>query len=388
MKSLRFAIFVHDLSSNPIGRMHPIILALERLGHLVEVIGLTIRTSDIYAPYRKKHRYTHFQSNGTLSDALKHAPRLASLADTAEVIYAAKPFATSFLPALLASGMGRKKPLFVDIEDVWAPPGSDSLAGKFQHYIRGFRSATSAKYGVALHPLLGCASGVTVSTKTLQKRYGGHIVRHGPDESQFDPDLPECQPPFARAKFHIPLSAKVIGFAGTPHPHKGLSHIVKSLSITRHDFHLLLCGDRDHPLFKEAKQRLGNRCTLTGFLPNAEMPAFLAACDIVPVLQQNNRYAQAQLPAKLLEALAMGKIVIGSSVGDLPELLGHHSSTPWGWLAESNDPACIAHCLDEIADLPDSKRKQLAALARSYFLQNASVATNTEKFRTILTPLE
>jgi glycosyltransferase involved in cell wall biosynthesis len=109
------------------------------------------------------------------------------------------------------------------------------------------------------------------------------------------------------------------------------------------------------------------------------MPALLAAVDAVPVPQRDTPVARAQVPAKALEAMAMGVPVLGTTVGDLPEILGGGAR---GWLVPPDDPGALARALAEIAACPDEARRRTDA-ARAWYLREASVGA----IRTILVPL-
>ena len=99
------------------------------------------------------------------------------------------------------------------------------------------------------------------------------------------------------------------------------------------------------------------------------MPALLAACDAAPVPQRDVPFARAQLPAKVLEAMAMAVPVVATSVGDLPEILGGGER---GWLVPADDPAAVARAFAEIAaDRGEAARR--AAAGRRWFLAEASV---------------
>jgi glycosyltransferase involved in cell wall biosynthesis len=103
------------------------------------------------------------------------------------------------------------------------------------------------------------------------------------------------------------------------------------------------------------------------------MPMLLAAVDAVPVPQLDMPFAQSQLPAKALEAMAMACAVITTRVGDLPEILGEGLDTMRGWLVPPGNPAALAAALVEIAARPDEARARGRA-AREWFLEEASQA--------------
>lgn len=319
-------------------------------------------------------------SDGSAADIACLALELSRRA-SGDIIYACKPLLTSFLPALLASGFGRKKTLLLDVEDndVWGPYGADSVSGWFNLYVRGFRSATAAKYGILLHPFYRCCKAVSVSTRPLQRIYGGALLRHGPDSHMFDPLRPALDPTIARRRFGIPENEIVVLFAGTPQAHKGFDIIVDALEYPGSSVHLMLCGNPRHPDFLAAKHRLRERCHCTGYVENSDMPQALAAADIVPILQKRCAYTRAQLPAKMLEAMAMKKIVVTSDVGDLPEIMGAGGSEPRGWVISEFTADSFNRVLGEIKALPTGQVRKRTRAAREYFLEEASIEANMKK---------
>src|SRR6185436_19978286 len=113
-----------------------------------------------------------------------------------------------------------------------------------------------------------------------------------------------------------------------------------------------------------AAARLGGRFHQLGMVANARMPALLAACDAAPVPQRDVPFARAQLPAKVLEAMAMAVPVVATPVGDLPEILGGEAR---GWPVPADDPAALARALAAIAADPGEAARRAEA-GRRWFL--------------------
>jgi len=362
----RVSCFVHDLSANPIVRAAPLAHALAGVCE-VEVLGLQFG-DDIYAPYRDLFPYQTVRTTPDLPSVARAAHRLAALA-TGQVIYAFKPLATSLGPALLASGFGRRRPLLLDVEDdEWVPMGETWPAFIRRDLVGGWRHATAWKYTRALHPLTACASGVSVSGRALQARYGGTVVRHGPDDALFDPARTPGSAA-ARARFGLPAGVPLALFAGMPQPHKGFDVLRRALlTPAAAAWHLVLAGDPAHDEFVACASALGDRCHRIGLVPQADMPVLLAAVDAVPVPQRRVRFAESQLPAKAIEGMAMARAVIASRVADLPEILGDGAR---GWLVPPDDPAALADALRLVAtDAAEVQRR--GAAARQWFLAEAS----------------
>jgi glycosyltransferase involved in cell wall biosynthesis len=371
MTKHRISFFVHDLAANPIVRAAALAKAVARK-HEVEVLGFLQDGPDVYEPYRDLFEYSTMRVARETQAVLRAIPALAARA-TGDIIYACKPLATSLGPALYAARRLARRPLLLDVEDdEWVTPRSGWPAFLWGDVIKGWRHATAWKYTRALHAAVACADGVTVSTRRLRQRYGGLIVRHGPAAEGFDPNRPDLQDRTAcRRQWNLPLDAPLALFAGLPQPHKGWPTLVDALARPEAaQWHLVLAGPPDHPDFVEAARVLGGRCHIIGPQPHRRMPMLLAAVDAVPVPQLDMPFAQSQLPAKALEAMAMARAVIATRVGDLPEILGEDAR---GWLIPPADPSALAAALVDIARRPDEVRARGHA-ARAWFLAEASQA--------------
>ena len=374
----RISFFVHDLCNNPIVRAAPLAQALAG-SFDVEILGFLHGDRDVYAPYRDLFEYRTVRCPLDVTAMVSGLPRLAAMA-TGEVIYACKPLVPTFGAALIASRFGRRRPLLLDVEDDERVPMGVTPGGVlWRDVLKGWRHATAWKYTLAVHGLLGCAEAVTVSTSRLHARYGGTIVRHGPDEHTFDPAACPAKAE-ARRAFNLPPDVPLALFAGMPQPHKGFAVLRAALADPRcRDWHLALAGPEGHEEFEACQSRLGPRCHYLGVVPQSRMPALLTAADVAPVPQLRVRFALSQLPAKALEAMAMGCPPIASRVSDLPEILGDGAR---GWLVEPGDPGSLAAALADAASRPDERLRR-GREARRWFLAHASRAAMTA----VLVPL-
>jgi len=380
MRRQRVSVFVHDLAANPIVRAAALARALAG-DYDVEVLGFLHSGDAVYAPYRSQFTYKTMRVALDTTSVVRAIPRLAAMA-TGDIIYGCKPLLTSFGPALWASRVAAHRPLFLDAEDdEWAAPAGGAADFVWRHGIKGWRHATAWRYTRALHPFTRAADGVSVSTRVLQRRYGGTIARHGPDEAIFNPDLPALADIRAcRDRWHLPASGPLALFAGVPQPHKGWSVLLDALARPEClDWHLVLAGPPDHGDFDEARRLLGDRCHLCGLIANADMPSLVAAVDAVPVPQLDVPFARAQLPAKVLEAMAMARPVVTTTIGDLPELLGDGSR---GYLVRPGDAPALAAALQQIAARPDEAHRRSRA-ARAWFMSEASTAELARRLHTL-----
>ncbi|MEQ1730254.1 MAG: glycosyltransferase family 4 protein [Vicinamibacterales bacterium] len=376
----RISFFVHDLENNPIVRAAPLAQALA--GQFdVEILGFLHHDREVYEPYRGLFEYRTLRVPLDVTRMIPALPRLAAMA-TGDIVYACKPLVPTLGPALLASSFGRRRPLLLDVEDdERVPMGTSPSAVIWRDVLKGWRHATAWKFTLAVHGFVPCAEAVTVSTSRLQARYGGTIVRHGPDEHVFDP---ASAPPKADARraFNLPQDVPLAIFAGMPQPHKGFAVLRDALADPRcASWHLALAGPEGHPEFVACQARLGARCHYLGVVPQSRMPVLLAAADVAPVPQLAVRFAMSQLPAKALEAMAMGCPPVASRVSDLPDMLGHGAR---GWLVEPGDADGLAFALADAAARPD-ERERRGRDARVWFLANASRGAMTSTLVPLVT---
>lgn len=369
MTTHRISFFVHDLAANPIVRAGALATAVEGRCE-VEVLGFLHGGPAVYEPYRELFCYKTIRIPRDIQAVVQAIPALAALA-TGDIVYACKPLVTSLGPALYAARRLTRRPLLLDVEDdEWATPRSRWPEFLWRDVVKGWRHATAWKYTRLLHALVGCADGVTVSTRRLHNRYGGVIVRHGPAGPGFDPTRSELTDPIrCRRRWDLPPDAPLALFAGVPQPHKGWSTLLDALTQpAASSWHLVVAGPPDHEDFAAARRVLGPRCHALGPQPQASMPLLLAAIDAVPVPQLDTTFAQSQLPAKALEGMAMARAVVASRVGDLPEILGHGTR---GWLVPPGDATALAGAFQEIGERPNMVTARGWA-ARAWYLDEAS----------------
>lgn len=381
----KISLFVHDLAANPIGRAYPIAKALKKIGLEVEIIGFLISGDNVYAPYNDTFSFLTMPASSRPSVVLR-APELARMA-TGDIIYAFKPLWTSYWPALLASGFGRKKPLLLDIEDnEFSSRSRGPVDFVLNNFVRGWNFISAPKYNILLHPFTRLARCKTVSTTALKRIYGGEIILHGPDEALFDPARIECAKDACRKKFNLPESSPLLLFIGSPYPHKGLRTVIEALANPLlKSCHLVLCGDQAHPEYILARDVLKERCHIIGYLPNNLTPELLAAGDIIPVLQDSGNFANCQIPVKMLDAMALGKVIIATAVSDLPQIIGEGSCAR-GWIIPPLDKEAFVKAVLEAVNNPAEVERR-GKTARRYFLDNASLSANADKLRSIINKL-
>ncbi len=148
-------------------------------------------------------------------------------------------------------------------------------------------------------------------------------VYNGIDISRFDPEIDGEE---LRSVLNVDKNTKLIGTIGHLAPLKGFEELLQALAevIKRgFDTKLALVGDTIYSSSDGYKQKLlslvyslglKDRVVFTGFRKN--IPEFLASFDIFVLPSRSEGFGRVNL-----EAMAMGKPVISTNVGGIPEVV-------------------------------------------------------------------
>lgn len=168
----------------------------------------------------------------------------------------------------------------------------------------------------------------------------------------------------------------VIGFVGRLVEEKGGGVLLDALSQLEGVWQLDIVGDGPEKaaLTEQARRlRVADRVTF-GSLPSTRMPGYYQGLDVVVVPSLTRPNWKEQFGRVIVEAMACGVPVIGSSSGAIPDVIGDA-----GLIAPEGDSAALAVLLRQLMHAPE-RRRALGALGRQrvldYFTQ-AQVAAQT-----------
>jgi glycosyltransferase involved in cell wall biosynthesis len=150
------------------------------------------------------------------------------------------------------------------------------------------------------------------------------------DAARYRPDVPTD----ARSRLGIPDDSLVIGFIGTFGHWHGVEVLARALAclveedeewVRDRRVHVLLVGDGYRmPEVRAALQgRAEQYVTLTGLVPQAEGPKYLAAADVLvsPHVPNEDGSPFFGSPTKLFEYMAMGRAIVASDLQQIGEVL-------------------------------------------------------------------
>ena len=164
-----------------------------------------------------------------------------------------------------------------------------------------------------------------------------------------DPDPFEIATPMALRGIPRPR----IGFVGRLEPVKGLDVLLDAFARLNTPASLVIAGDgSERARLRTRSGPLEARVRIIPPIPYEDMPAFLKSLDIlvlpsVTILPQHRE----QFGRVLVEAMAAGVAVIGSSSGAIPEVIGDA-----GLVVPERDPAALASAIDRLLANPDERQ--------------------------------
>ena len=199
------------------------------------------------------------------------------------------------------------------------------------------------------------------------------------DPDQFHPGVPSDP---VRQRLGLG-TATVIGFSGTFgrwHGIPTLAEVIPRVLDARTDVRFLLIGDGPLRHLVEATiaaHDLHGRVVLPGLVQHAEMPAYLAACDVL--VSPHGRQADGGeffgSPTKLYEYMAAGRPIVASAVGQIADVLANEVSA---LLVPPDDPAALTAAIIRLVD-DGPLRGRLAEAARRAAVERHTWRQNAER---------
>jgi glycosyltransferase involved in cell wall biosynthesis len=357
---MKISVLCFDVSDNAAGRADLLARLLEPLGS-VEVIGP--RTGQgVWEPVASGPvRYDSVESR-RMPGFLRTMTELARRAD-GDLVLASKT-------KLGSAGVGYlkrvrdRRPLLLDIDD-WEV-GFHLRSGLWGTLGRAVNlgNPMALPWTWLCERFTGLADGITVASRFLQQRFGGSLITHVRDTDAWKPG---CADP-AEGRRRLGLGTeRLVMFLGTPRGYKGLEDLAAAIaSLGRPDVALAVIGASPGSAAGQQIVRLCPRARLVPWVPFDQIPAFLAAADVVAVPQRSTPDTLGQVPAKLFDAMALGRPLVSTRVSMIPEILDG-----CGLLVEPGDMAALAAAIARLVDNP-IEAQALGARARERCVERYS----------------
>jgi glycosyltransferase involved in cell wall biosynthesis len=381
---LAILIISWDVGHNPLGRAYMLAEVVDRIAQNVILAGFQFERygNDLWEPMRNGRIPVISLPGSNLPEFHEHL-RIIAQRVRPDVVIACKPRLPSVeLGLMIKEYCGC--PLIIDIDD---------------HELSFFKNATELSLSDIANMPKGCASKeiepyseiwtrlaeslcktadqIIVSNIALHHKFGGIIVPHVRDEQKFDPTLYNCSK--VRSRYGISETVKIILFFGTARAHKGIATLAQVVNrISNPNFKLLVVGTPVDLGFTEKLDAMAPGRII--YLPNQPIdaiPEILAMADIVCLPQdEDHPISQYQLPAKAIDAIAMGVPLLVSRTLPMSQLVNDQ-------VAEFVNTTDLHLAIERLLSEP----KQLAKNrndVRNRFLMKYSYAFAADQMRNIL----
>jgi glycosyltransferase involved in cell wall biosynthesis len=172
-----------------------------------------------------------------------------------------------------------------------------------------------------------------------------------------------------------PDHGKVIGFIGRLSDQKGCEFLIRALPqvIAKHpDARLVIVGDGpERPKLETLAAQLGaaDSIQFAGYQPEPSKAILSSSLIAIPSIYD-------PFPLVTLEVMALGRPVVGSAVGGIPEAVEDGRT---GILVPPRDPSALATAIVRLLDSPELRR-QMGAAARASAQEKFSPSAITPQF--------
>lgn len=368
---MKISVLCFDLSDNAAGRAD-LLARLLAPRYEVEVVGPCFGPT-VWGPIRggpvvykslPGFRYPRF---------VAALPGLLRLAD-GDLLYASKPRPTSYGLGLLKRAL-TGRPLLLDIDD-WET-GFFYRSGRWGRIGRflNLSNPNGLPWTWLVERLTSLTPFRTVASRFLEARFGGLSMPHVRDVITWRAAAADQRVP--RSRLGV-TTEKIIMFLGTPRRHKGVDDLVEALRrLDRPDVVLAFvgCDPASSTARRLAAQSSQVRCV--GEIPFSAVPSFLALADVVAIPQRRGPDTVGQVPAKLFDAMALGRPIVSTRVSMIPEILDG-----CGLLVEPGDPEALSQAIAFLLEHP-TEAEELGARARA----RAEARYSYAAARSVLFPL-
>lgn len=175
------------------------------------------------------------------------------------------------------------------------------------------------------------------------------------DPSLYRPD-PSAQD--LRAELKLPPEAPILGFMGRILPVKGLFTLLHALADLRAlSWHLVLVGSgtaEDALRTLAVDLGLADRIHFTGYVPHSDAPRYLSLFDVLVLPSETQPSWKEQFGRVLIEALACGTPLVGSTSGEIPHVIAR---TEGGLTFPEGNTAALSQALRRMITEPELRTR-------------------------------
>ncbi|MES5099197.1 glycosyltransferase family 4 protein [Agrobacterium sp. BA1120] len=164
-------------------------------------------------------------------------------------------------------------------------------------------------------------------------------------------------------------------FAGRLAPEKGIATLIKAAGLSGQRLRIAGTGP-DEAALRALAQEASAEVEFLGYMTGRALHETIAGAKALVL--PSEWYENA--PVSLLEAYALGRPVIGTNIGGIPELIRDGET---GLIAQPSDPQDLARALTSMSDMSESARRDMGARGRAWVQQDFSQAAYLDRTTTL-----
>lgn len=147
------------------------------------------------------------------------------------------------------------------------------------------------------------------------------IPQYGVNPELYTPDGPAID---LHSVYNIPSNHTLVGYIGRILPMKGIDTLIEACAATSNTTHCVIVGHGASDWLSPIIERTGmhSRITFVEGIAPSEIPAVMRALDVLVLPSRTTPTWREQFGRVLVEAMACGVPVVGSSSGEIPHVIG------------------------------------------------------------------
>lgn len=177
------------------------------------------------------------------------------------------------------------------------------------------------------------------------------------------------------------------GYIGTLTPHEGIDLLIHSFSEVNRkypDTKLLIYGTGIEKDKIDKLSKMYNNVYFLGSVEPSKIEEAFHSIDIIVNPRYKNKLTDSVTPLKPLEAMAYEKLVVGSDVGGIQELISHASN---GVLFKAGDKESLVKIMLEVIEMESGERNMIKDTAYRFVVNEKSWISNARQYKIIYNTL-
>jgi glycosyltransferase involved in cell wall biosynthesis len=284
------------------------------------------------------------------------------------------------IPALVVGRIFRI-PVFYEVRSLWMLPKNNQYKSRFHKIltkillkIEVFTMSLSKKVFVINQNLKANIEELGVKKEKLV------IIKNAVNTTLVENNIAKIQQNNNKEELHF-------GYIGSITPYEGIPFFIKTIAEIEADFKFIIYGsaraysdefDKIDHLIKVLN--LEDKVIFKGSIPPSEIYKAYKEIDVIVNPRLKNKITDTVTPLKPLEAMAYGKLFVGSDVGGIKDLL---KGSDLGLIFESENKESLKKIILQVLSLSKNQIDDLTFAAMNFVREKNSWKQNALKYKEI-----